>query len=120
MPENQRGSATRTAAPVCPSWCTFAEHHNDTEHQGAGIAFTGPGDETGHFDDGEPYEVLWAAIDSTDGQPPRIYFDTQGLAAGTRLDVAAADTVLAGLRLYVARFEQLRNQLAKLTKGEQR
>ncbi|MER7974947.1 hypothetical protein ABTX35_39085 [Streptomyces sp. NPDC096080] len=111
--------AIRTAAPstACPSWCTAIDHLNDDGHQGAPIVLSVPGDETGYYDDGEPYEVLWAAIVRESGAPTRIYLDALGDASGggTNLDLAAADAVLADLKLYVARFEQLRDHLAAIT-----
>lgn len=120
MPDTRLARST-TVAGSCPPWCTIAVHRaDDPHHQGLPIVFTGPGDESGYFDQGEPYEVLWAALtDGADG-PPQIYLDTLDVAAGAHLDLAGADEVLRNLRCYVARFEQLRNQLAELTTaGEQ-
>ncbi|MEU9641504.1 hypothetical protein [Streptomyces sp. NPDC048188] len=115
--------AADMAAPsgVCPPWCTAINHLNDDVHQGAPIQLTVPGDETGTYDDGEPYALLWAALVCRDGQPPRIYLDALGDASGggTRLDVAGVDAVLADLRLYADRLQQMRNHLAQITEGEQ-
>ncbi|MDX3400074.1 DUF6907 domain-containing protein [Streptomyces sp. ME01-18h] len=115
--------AINTAPPsgVCPPWCTAIDHLNDAVHQGAPIALTAPGDETGAYDDGEPYALLWAALVCNEGQPTRVYLDALGDASGggTRLDVAGVDAVLADLRLYADRLQQMRDHLAQITEGEQ-
>ncbi|MGA5599857.1 DUF6907 domain-containing protein [Streptomyces griseoincarnatus] len=112
-----------TVAVSCPPWCTLPHTvgaAEDANHQGPAVAFTGPGDCTGYFDGGEPYEVLYAAISADpQGGRPYVYFDTQGEATGARLDVAALDVVLGDLRTYVDRLQQMRDRLAQITEGEQ-
>ncbi|MFC8866372.1 DUF6907 domain-containing protein [Streptomyces sp. NPDC057148] len=112
-----------TVAITCPPWCTLphtADAAEDAHHQGPTVAFTGPGDDTGHFDGGQPYEVLFAAISADpQGGRPYVYFDTQGEATGARLDVTGLDAVLADLRTYVDRLQQMRDRLAQLTEGDQ-
>ncbi|MFF9215498.1 DUF6907 domain-containing protein [Streptomyces viridosporus] len=112
-----------TMAVSCPPWCTMphtTEAAEDAHHQGPTVAFTGPGDSTGYFDGGEPYEVLFAAISADPaGGEPYVYFDTQGEATGARLDVAGLDAVLSDLRTYVDRLQQMRDRLAQITEGEQ-
>ncbi|MEU3413758.1 hypothetical protein ABZ760_21225 [Streptomyces sp. NPDC006658] len=112
-----------TVAVTCPAWCTLPHERQaaeDAHHQGPTIAFTGPGDFTGYFDGGEPYEVLFAAICADpEGGRPYVYFDTQSEATGARLDVAGLDAVLGDLRTYVDRLQQIRDRLAQITQGEQ-
>ncbi|GHC26934.1 MULTISPECIES: DUF6907 domain-containing protein [Streptomyces rochei group] len=120
MPETR---AINTAPPsgVCPPWCTAIDHLNDDGHQGPAIMLTVPGDETGFYDDGEPYALLWAALVRMTGQPTRVYLDALGDASGggTHLDVAGLDAVLGDLRTYVDRLQQMRDRLAQLTEGDQ-
>ncbi|MGA5339015.1 DUF6907 domain-containing protein [Streptomyces griseoincarnatus] len=116
-----RAIDTAAASSACPSWCTAIDHLNDDGHQGPAIEFTAPGDETGAYDDGEPYALLWAALVRETGQPTRVYFDALGDASGggTHLDVAGLDAVLGDLRTYVDRLQQMRDRLAQITEGEQ-
>lgn len=115
-----------TLAVHCPPWCTMPHTvgaAEDSHHQGPTVAFTGPGDWTGYFDGGEPYEVLYAAISADAlGGRPYVYFDTHGEATGARLDVAGLDAVLGDLRTYVDRLQQMRDRLAQIIddQGEQR
>ncbi|MFJ4339398.1 DUF6907 domain-containing protein [Streptomyces sp. NPDC088915] len=114
-----------TLSVKCPPWCTQPHKENDYAHwawhEAPAIAFTGPGDYYGHFDDGEPYEVMWACLaaqpDDTTGDygQPYIYFDTLSAGAGGRLDVAQADAYLTELRTYVDRLQQMRDRLAEIT-----
>ncbi|MCM1941599.1 hypothetical protein NC239_25690 [Streptomyces sp. G3] len=108
------------ASGQCPAWCAAVDHLNDPGHQGPSILLTAPGDETGFYDDGEPYPLLWAALVRESGQPTRIYLDALGDASGggSHLDVAGVDAVLADLRLYTARLQQMRNRLAEILKEQ--
>lgn len=109
----------------CPPWCTQQHHGDDlvehTWHEAPAITFNGPGE---HGDDGRPYEAMWACLsaepnreDGTYGTP-YICFDTLSTGQGARLDIAAADAVLADLRLYVDRLQRMRDQLAAVTRGK--
>lgn len=119
-----------TLSVSCPPWCSEPHEGSIAEniwHEAEAVAFVGPGDYFGHFDDGEPYEVMWACIsaepDDRTGEygRPYVYFDTQGQATGARLDVPALDAVLGDLRTYVDRLQQMRDRLAKIIQdgGEQ-
>jgi len=120
-----------TLAVQCPPWCSQRHSPKDyvewAWHEGPAIEFTGPGDYYEHFDGGEPYEVMWACIaaepDHTTGTygRPYIYFDTLSAGQGGRLDVEQADALIADLRTYTDRLQQLRDHLAQITdtQGEQ-
>ncbi|MFE0844920.1 DUF6907 domain-containing protein [Streptomyces rochei] len=119
LPTDTPGHDDGQASGQCPPWCTIADHRpDDDHHEGVSIAFVGPGDDTGYFDDGEPYEVLWAALASRGDGPPHIYFDTQGQATGAHLDLAQTDALLADLHQYTARLQQMRNRLAEILKEQ--
>lgn len=116
-----------TLSVKCPPWCTYDHTGHVAEnawHEAEAVQFIGPGDFYGHFDNGEPYDVMWACIsaqpDDETGEygRPYIYFDTLGCGQGGRLDVAGADKVLADLRAYTARLQQMRDQLAEITRTE--
>ncbi|MDJ1131779.1 DUF6907 domain-containing protein [Streptomyces iconiensis] len=117
----------RTVTVACPPWCTFPHHEwVDTWafHETDSAVFIGPADHSG-FDGGKPYDALWACVSAEAHEDggygrPYLHFDTIGAGAGGRLDVAQTDALLAELRRYTGRLQQLRDQLAKITtEGEQ-
>lgn len=106
----------------CPTWCVeqhqpghLAEH---IWHQGPEIRFEGPGD---HYWQDGPYGVLAACVsaepdDVTGGYGrPYLAFDTLAVGQAARLDVEQADVVIAQLRLYTDRLQQMRDRLAAIT-----
>ncbi|MGW3186332.1 DUF6907 domain-containing protein [Streptomyces ardesiacus] len=110
----------------CPPWCTVhpigrATREDDCFHEGPDIVLNAPGD---HFWQDGPYEVLRANISSEDDEEtqgpgrPYICFDTLDVGQAARLDVAAADAVIADLRQYADRLEQMRNRLAEILKEQ--
>lgn len=95
-------------------------------HCGPSFKLNGPGD---MFCQDDPqhrvYPVLHASLsaepldDGTFGQP-YIYLDTLDAGQGGRLDVEHADQLIRDLKVYTARLQDLRDQLARLTgEGEQ-
>lgn len=128
----------------CPAFCTLTHgvpvpaalrgtaepgHFYDHEwHEGPSFELVAPGD---HYWREAPfcteadrvYPVLNARLsaepldDGTFGTP-YIYLDTLNAAQGGHLDVEGADQLIRDLKVYTARLQALRDQLADLTEGE--
>ncbi|WNI15232.1 DUF6907 domain-containing protein [Actinacidiphila sp. ITFR-21] len=128
----------------CPAFCTQTHgtpvpgallgtaepgHFYDHEwHTGPSFQLVAPGDhywDSADFctEEDRVYPVLHTELsaepldDGTFGTP-FIYVDTLNAGQGAWLDVAETDQLIRDLKIYTARLQELRDQLAELTEEE--